>query len=143
MNNKNIRATIWKRLFNFIIDGFASMVLSMLILQVLLRINANAIDSFINSFVFQFILKEATHTVYLYYPLIYLLYYLFFESVFKTTLGKRITKTRVLTIEGTPIKFKHSLIRSLCRFIPLEQFTFLFIGRAGLHDLLSRTSVYE
>jgi uncharacterized RDD family membrane protein YckC len=57
------------------------------------------------------------------------------------SLGKVITKTKVITLEGDKPDFKAFLIRALCRFIPLESFSFLGSADAGWHDSISRTRV--
>lgn len=57
------------------------------------------------------------------------------------SLGKVITKTKVITIDGDKPNFKTFLIRALCRFIPLELFSFLGSTDSGWHDSISRTRV--
>jgi uncharacterized RDD family membrane protein YckC len=75
------------------------------------------------------------------------LYYVFFEGVFRTSLGKLIVGTKVVDVDDGPASFGQVLIRSLCRFIPFEQFTFLFGADRhfprGLHDRLSGTKVID
>ncbi|HEY6914196.1 MAG TPA: RDD family protein, partial [Paludibacter sp.] len=57
------------------------------------------------------------------------------------SLGKIITKTKVITVDGDKPDFKTFLIRALCRFIPLESFSFLGSTDSGWHDSISRTRV--
>ena len=59
------------------------------------------------------------------------------------SIGKYITKTKVITLEGEKPTFKNCLIRSLCRFIPFEAFSFLGSEDAGLHDSISDTRVVD
>jgi len=65
------------------------------------------------------------------------------EALFGRTLGKLITKTKVVKIDGSKVTFNDVLIRTLCRFIPFEPFSFFGNnGRPrGWHDRISKTSV--
>jgi len=67
------------------------------------------------------------------------LYYLICESLWQKTLGKLITRTKVVMIDGSKPDFKHILGRTVSRFIPFEAFSFL--GQLGWHDKLSNTRV--
>lgn len=71
---------------------------------------------------------------------VHFLYHSSLETVFGKTVGKMITKTRVVDEGGDKINFSEAAVRSLCRFIPFEAFTFLGSG-LGLHDRLSKTRV--
>ncbi len=70
-------------------------------------------------------------------------YHLFFEGIWHATPGKWITKTKVVKIDGTPLTFAAILLRTLCRIIPFEPFSFLFGGGypRGWHDSLTGTAV--
>jgi uncharacterized RDD family membrane protein YckC len=74
--------------------------------------------------------------------LAYFAYYLFFESVFLKTPAKFITHTKTINIniKDAPT-FKQILIRSLCRFIPFDAFSFLGKEIIGWHDSISGTTV--
>jgi uncharacterized RDD family membrane protein YckC len=69
-------------------------------------------------------------------------YYLVFELLFNRTVGKFITKTIVVNKQGTKPTTKEIVIRSLCRKIPLDGFSFLFT-RIGWHDSISNTRVIK
>jgi uncharacterized RDD family membrane protein YckC len=71
----------------------------------------------------------------------FLPYYLIFEGVFKTTLGKLITRTKIVRLDGNNIKFHNGLARTLCRLIPLEPFSYLFKKEFGWHDSITDTRV--
>lgn len=73
--------------------------------------------------------------------LIILTYYAVMESVTGRTPAKLITRTRVVTEDGSTPSFKMILIRSLCRFIPFEAFSFLGSDAIGWHDSISKTRV--
>lgn len=72
--------------------------------------------------------------------LAYFFYYALTEYFFKgKTIAKFITGTKTVTVEGNDLDFNKSLIRSLCRFIPFEPFS--FFGETGWHDSISKTRV--
>lgn len=72
------------------------------------------------------------------------LYYTLVEYLTKgRSVGKFITKTRVITADGEMPGFKTLLIRSIARFIPLEMFSFFGSEDAGWHDSISGTRVVD
>jgi uncharacterized RDD family membrane protein YckC len=75
--------------------------------------------------------------------LVIFMYYVPMEALFGFTLGKLITRTRVVMADGSPPTFGAVLIRTLCRLIPFEPFSFLGGGESpvGWHDSLSKTRV--
>ena len=70
----------------------------------------------------------------------FLTYFGIMEMKFQKTLGKFITKTKVIREDGENPEISDILTRTFCRLIPLEQFSFLFF-KIGLHDRLSKTKV--
>lgn len=73
---------------------------------------------------------------------IWVLYYTLFEKLTGKSLGKLITRTRVLTTEDHELTWGHAIGRSLCRFIPFDALSFLF-GHNGWHDSISQTRVVK
>ena len=69
-----------------------------------------------------------------------MIYYIIFETTGRS-IAKYITKTRVVTEIGEKPTFNMILVRSLCRFIPFEPFSFLFNDGDGWHDTISKTKV--
>ena len=70
-------------------------------------------------------------------------YYTASEYLLKgKTLGKLLTKTRAVTIDNKAMDFNTVFIRSLCRSVPFDAFSFLGDG-AGWHDRWSKTKVIE
>lgn len=67
------------------------------------------------------------------------LYFFVFEALCAASPGKMLTQTRVSDISGHKAGIVSILKRTLCRFIPLEAFTFL--TGTNLHDQLSDTYV--
>ena len=73
--------------------------------------------------------------------LIYFLYYFLFEYFKGQTIGKILTKSKVISLtEGNNYFAFRILIRTLMRFIPLDIFSYLVSAR-GLHDWISKTEV--
>lgn len=72
------------------------------------------------------------------------LYYALFEFLANgKTIGKFITRTRVINEYGETPDFGTILGRSLSRFVPFEPFSFLGNQATGWHDKWSNTMVIE
>ncbi len=69
---------------------------------------------------------------------IYLVYMFFFEAFISRSLGKIITKTRVVTEEGETPEIGKIFIRTICRLIPFNSLITLFSGKS-IHERLSKT----
>lgn len=69
------------------------------------------------------------------------LYYYLTEMYFSRTIAKLITHTVVVNRDGSSPTKKSFLIRSLCRFIPFEAFSFFGLTARGWHDAFSNTYV--
>ncbi len=89
----------------------------------------------------QFLSSESTLQNYMFGLGINVLYYLPSEALFGRTLGKLITRTRVVAVSGEPPTFWQIFGRTFARLIPFEAFTFLQRSGIGAHDSLSRTRV--
>lgn len=70
-------------------------------------------------------------------------YYYLTEMYFSRTFAKYFTKTIVVTNEGSKPNYKMIFIRTLCRFIPFEAFSFLSESSRGWHDKYSKTYVVK
>jgi len=111
------------RLFNFIIDtGVYGIVL------------------FGSLFLFRNIIPEEFSK--LFGIILFLAYYFLFELFLNQTIGKMITKTKIvrLTDFHKPPSLWQILIRTIVRVLPVDILSYLFF-RNGLHDMLSRTTV--
>lgn len=74
---------------------------------------------------------------------LYFLYYFLFEYFNGQTIGKMITKTKVISSsENNKLFFIRLFVRTLMRFIPIDIISYLFTYR-GLHDLVSMTTVIK
>ena len=75
--------------------------------------------------------------------LLYFLYYFIFELAVGQTLGKMITKTKLISLtENKNYLFIQIFGRTLMRFVPLDIFSYIFYKR-GLHDWISKTTIIK
>ncbi|WP_299676939.1 RDD family protein [uncultured Tenacibaculum sp.] len=72
-----------------------------------------------------------------------MIYYTTFEATTGRSLAKYITKTKVVDKNGNKPSLNTILLRSLCRFIPFEPFSFLGSESKGWHDSISETKVVK
>lgn len=69
----------------------------------------------------------------------YLMYYFIFEYFMGQTIGKIITKSKVISKDGEQNNFFIRILgRTLMRFIPLDILSYLFTSN-GFHDRISKT----
>ena len=59
------------------------------------------------------------------------------------TIAKYITQTKVVMEDGTTPKASDIVLRSLCRLIPFNVFSFLGAEGRGWHDSISNTYVVD
>lgn len=72
--------------------------------------------------------------------LYYFLYYFLFEYFKGQTIGKMITKSKVVSLsKNNNYYFLRIFGRTFMRFIPIDIFSYLF-SSSGLHDRISKTS---
>lgn len=71
----------------------------------------------------------------------FILYFVILESTLGRTFGKMITKTYVIDEHGNKPSIDRILLRTICRFIPFDAFSFLASGDSGWHDMFSKTHV--
>lgn len=122
-------AAVWQRLVNFVIDVvafyalmfIAGAVAGLVTMAIVPEFNSTGAGGSIQ-LLFLFI-----------YFLIIILYYTLLEGSKGKTLGKLVTKTKSIQIDGSPLGYKKAFLRSLCRFIPFE-FISVFFGGMMWHD---------
>src|SRR5690606_23903003 len=109
-----------RRFLNFLIDlvTWGSVLLTVNLFFDLTQVNNNEI--------FDFSLLSGT----------FLIYYFAMELTFQKTVGKFITKTKVVNENGERPTLPQVFFRTLCRLIPFDQFSYLVV-RKGFHDYLS------
>ena len=74
--------------------------------------------------------------------IIFLIYYGFSEYYTQKTLGKYVTKTQVVRVDGSKPNASEIAIRTLCRLIPFDRLSYL-ISQNGFHDRFSNTRVVK
>ena len=67
-------------------------------------------------------------------------YYLVFEGAWGVTLGKVVTRTRVVTVDGSKPNLGQIALRSVIRVVPFDGLSFL-LADTGWHDTWSKTRV--
>ncbi|MES2545892.1 MAG: RDD family protein [Bacteroidota bacterium] len=70
----------------------------------------------------------------------FILNYAFMEHTFQKTIGKFITKTKVVNLNGEKPILNDIVIRTFCRLIPFDRLSFFF-SKNGFHDAISNTRV--
>lgn len=113
------------RFFNFIIDT--------IVWFIMVAILTNALDA-----------KDPMQMVVGYFIFFasYIGYYALMETKYQKTIGKWITKTKVVNKNGTKPQGGDILRRTFCRLIPFDRISFLFTPN-GFHDRLSDTTVIK
>ncbi len=126
-NKKFLLASKSLRFANCIIDSF--------IFFFLLFLNAMILDAWLG-----LVDEGGSDWFLLHFSLIYVSYYTLSEYFFGKTIGKLITKTKVVKKGGNKPTFINILGRNSARLIPFDSLSFLF-SHKGWHDLLSNTYV--
>ncbi len=112
------------RIINLIIDTLSVFIISIII-----------------GFFIQPIDKEMNHLISLIIIIgTYISYYSIMEIKFNKTIGKFLTKTKVVTINEEIPGNADIITRTFCRLIPLDKISFLFT-KNGFHDNFSDTKV--
>jgi len=70
-------------------------------------------------------------------------YYFLLELIFQQTVGKMVTKTKVVNKNDTKASVLQLGIRSSLRLIPIDAFSYLFGTERGFHDILSSTRLVK
>lgn len=73
---------------------------------------------------------------------LFFIYYTLFEGSKGKTLGKLITKTRVVREDGEPMTYGKAFVRTLSRLVPFEAFS-VFFGIKMWHDSWTKTMVVK
>ncbi|TYC18099.1 RDD family protein [Bizionia gelidisalsuginis] len=102
---------------------------------------------FIGSFIIEYFIAPSSQSMisFLIYALIfgtYLAYYAIMELKFQKTVGKFITKTKVVKLNGEKPKSGEIINRTFCRLIPFDRISFVFTNN-GFHDYVSKTKVVK
>lgn len=122
------------RLLHFVIDSLVALVLAFFMagctvffLRDILGIQDQIFRGFLTTFVFLFS---------------YFGYYMVMEAKFQKTVGKFTTNTKVVLANGAKPSTATIFVRTLCRLIPIDLFSYIFV-KNGIHDFLSKTHVVK
>ena len=119
---------------------FANRLIDVVLIFYTLFLNLSSFYLFFRRFIF---LSESPKLIiFLEIPFL-LLYYIILEGIFNTTAGKCATGTTISNASGERPNFGQIVVRSFCRLIPLEAFSFFSAGARGWHDSISETYVVQ
>ncbi len=119
------------RFLNYIIDFIVAYLLVLVVYIILGLFITSSYDDILAAFL-TLIIAFGT----------FLSYYAFMEIKFQKTIGKFITKTKVVKMDGNKPSTSEIITRTLCRLIPFDGISYLFV-KNGLHDYLSKTKVIK
>ena len=135
----DLYASKGKRFLNYLIDVVVIYVI-ILILFTVFAIIANLIGN--ESFLFWLQNMTEIHG-YLVFFGVMITYYVFMESIFSSTIGKFLTQTKVVLIDGTKPSSQKIIKRTFCRLIPFDGLSFLGTYANGWHDSITGTFVVK
>jgi len=75
--------------------------------------------------------------------LIFIVFYMILEGLTQRTIGKLITRTKVVMENGEKPSPETIITRSLCRMIPFNAFSFLGNSPRGWHDTIPKIFVVD
>lgn len=125
---ESISSASWrKRLLNFLIDFCVIYLFSQLWVDLILDVEGLNLNTL-------FLLSLLPHPI----------YYFILELLTQRTLGKFITRTKVVNYDGGKPSLRSVLIRTISRYIPFEVLSFVGSKNpSGWHDILSHTAVVD
>ena len=129
-NNMSNNAKLIKRLINYLIDSLCILILFVLLLR--------ALPFILKMVSFDFVLD-----VNIILFVVFVFYYIIFEGISGRSLGKYITRTKVVGLNGKRPRFIQILIRTFVRLIFIEVISYLRKRPIGWHDKISNTVVIE
>lgn len=136
-------APIWLRLLNFIIDGLLICFSGFGLWILIAILNLDWAFSIIEKLNWKIESGMFSLAIDFSFVILFFLYYFINELLFKTTIGKLITRTKLVSINNSKLGLKTIFVRSLSRLIPFEQLSFLSSLPVGIHDSLSNTRVIK
>ena len=132
------KATQGTRLANYLIDAVVFYILIFFLGVFLGILSAIGIEAPLRFFMY---LDEIPASDYLFSSILYFIYIFSIEYLTKgRSIGKYITKTKVVSIDGTTPTQKDFFIRNISRLVPFDGLSFLKED-GGWHDLWSDTRV--
>lgn len=127
-----------KRFANYAID-----MICMVILGFMLGAGLGIILALVSPSSLSFFDQQNKLIDYAFNFIIGMTYYTIMEASTGRSIAKYITKTKVVNEKGEKPSLGTAFVRSLCRFIPFDAFSFLGSDSSGWHDKFSDTRVVE
>jgi uncharacterized RDD family membrane protein YckC len=124
------KVTSWTRLIHFFVDLIAFFLIALILSLVLDLFLPTPDQGTLNLIGYGLIL------------IAFFLYFVYMEYKYQKTIGKFLTKTKVVMTDGRKPELNEIFIRTVCRLIPLDRISFLFT-KNGFHDRLSNTTVIK
>lgn len=131
----NVLAAKSKRFGNFVIDLIFRYVLVFILSFIAAIIDPEGFTAWIGSLTR---LEDIMYSL-----ILMIVYFIVTESIFQRTVGKLITGTKVVMADGSKPGFGTIILRTLCRLIPFEAFSFIGDNAYGWHDNFSNTYVVD
>lgn len=132
----DMHASNGQRFANYIVDWIIMYILITIVLVAILLMTDDA-------YIDQTTGEPTLGISYFVAFLIMLVYYISMESLFARSVGKFVTKTKVITQIGEKPDTGTIVQRTFCRIIPFDQLSFLGAPGRGWHDSISRTYVVK
>lgn len=142
-NNTEIKVTLAARkyrFYNLLIDSIVIYLLNIFFYIIMIFVNIIFQDLF--NFEIRYFENNPFWILFNFIPF-YLLYYSVTEALWGKTIGKVITKTKVINVDGSDIGLGKAILRTLCRFIPFDHLSFFDEQRTGWHDRFTKTIVID
>ncbi len=134
--NRYVYASVGQRFVNYLIDVivfyFLTFLFSAVLGAVLFASGGISDDS-----------GPSMLLIYLLVLGVFIGYYTLMEGTRGKTVGKMLTKTKVLKTDGTPIGYKDAFLRSLSRIVPIEWLSIFFGNGQMWHDSWTNTMLVK
>ena len=127
-----------KRFANFLID-----LVVLNILTFMFAFTVAIILAVVNPGALELMQEDNIFLNYAFTFVVWTLYYVLMEGGTGRSIGKLITKTKVVDLNGNKPSFGAIFKRTLSRFIPFEAFSYLGSDAVGWHDQISDTRVVD
>jgi uncharacterized RDD family membrane protein YckC len=132
-----VKAAIGYRILHPIIDMLVTIAVFSQMLSIFVDYDSGALFRFMTQTPESWAQRNITLVI----VALRILYYIICESVLGSSPAKFLTQTRVIDYEGNKPSVKKVIIRTLCRLIPFEGFS--FFANDGWHDKISETTVVK
>lgn len=135
----DLQATQFQRFLNLSIDLMFVYIL-VLSLGTTIILVAMSVNNFTLS---NWVTNLGVVEIAFYTAIVAFLYYYITEVYFSRTISKLLTHTIVVNVDGAKPSKRSFFLRTCCRFIPFEAFSFFALVPRGWHDTFSNTYVVK